>query len=386
MAAKKGPEVYRGRRRRLNVLGIVFGALAVLILLIVVLFFGLQKYIVFGHDGISVVLPGSQPASDGSGGAAGDEAPLEAVNAALEITEPDYSAVTPIAGDGLGDYIAVFVPAEDVSLSGVGRYIEVMGYYEANAVVLEVKPVSGQLVWQSSNDIAASYSTSGTVDLASLIEGLHNDEIYVVVQLSCCIDGLLAQRCPTAALTLTSGVAYSDTEGAWLNPYSDVVAQYITGLCEELISYGADELLLKSLSMPATDAPIGYTVQLSSTPSPEAAVCSLAMSVANDLAGYGVPISAILDTTGFRGGLESQTGQNTELFAKVFDRLCTATDSAWQSGVDRDALEGDFELGSAQQRYVPICNYAPDGFPTAIVRVPETVLPASDSGGDASGQ
>ena len=119
MAAKKGPEVYRGRRRRLNVLGIVFGALAVLILLIVVLFFGLQKYIVFGHDGISVVLPGSQPASDGSGGAAGDEAPLEAVNAALEITEPDYSAVTPIAGDGLGDYIAVFVPAEDVSLSGV---------------------------------------------------------------------------------------------------------------------------------------------------------------------------------------------------------------------------------------------------------------------------
>ena len=42
--------------------------------------------------------------------------------------------------------------------------------------------------------------------------------------------------------------------------------------------------------------------------------------------------------------------------------------------------EGDFELGSAQQRYVPICNYAPDGFPTAIVRVPETVLPASDSG------
>ena len=68
MAAKKGPEVYRGRRRRLNVLGIVFGALAVLILLIVVLFFGLQKYIVFGHDGISVVLPGSQPASDGSGG------------------------------------------------------------------------------------------------------------------------------------------------------------------------------------------------------------------------------------------------------------------------------------------------------------------------------
>ena len=33
MAKSKGPEVYRGRRKRLNLLGIVFGAVAVLLLL-----------------------------------------------------------------------------------------------------------------------------------------------------------------------------------------------------------------------------------------------------------------------------------------------------------------------------------------------------------------
>ena len=42
MARSNGPEVYRGRRKRLNVLGVVFGALAALILLTVTLYLGLQ--------------------------------------------------------------------------------------------------------------------------------------------------------------------------------------------------------------------------------------------------------------------------------------------------------------------------------------------------------
>ena len=65
MARSNGPEVYRGRRKRLNVLGVVFGALAALILLTVVLFFGLQKYIVFEHDGVRVALPGAAAGEDG---------------------------------------------------------------------------------------------------------------------------------------------------------------------------------------------------------------------------------------------------------------------------------------------------------------------------------
>ena len=157
---RNGPEVYRGRRKKLNVLGIVVGALAVLLLLIVVLFFGLQKYIVFGHDGISVVLPGSQAAdSQEDGAAVGMEAELEQVSAAISITEPDYSDVSARAGEGLSDFIGIYVPAEDVSLSGVGRYVDVMSNYNANALVLEVKPVSGQLVWSSIESILQRSTT-----------------------------------------------------------------------------------------------------------------------------------------------------------------------------------------------------------------------------------
>ena len=382
MARSNGPEVYRGRRKRLNVLGVVFGALAALILLTVVLFFGLQKYIVFEHDGVRVALPGAAAGEDGP--LPNDETAPGQVNAVLEITDPDYSAVPAAAGEGLADMAAVFVPAQDVSMSGVGRYMSVMSSYGANALVLEVKPVSGQLVWASSSPTAAAYSLNGTLDLEAMVAALRqqdeDDELYLVAQLSCCIDGLLAERCPSAALRFATGAAYADSEGAWLDPYSATVSAYLSELCSELAEMGFDELLLKSLSLPITEEAIGFSVELSSTPPPEAAVCGLAVELTNALEGYDIPVSAILDTTSLRSGLADKSGQNLELFGKVFDRLCSATDSAWLSGVDRDSIDQYLTLGSLETRYVPIMNYVPEGFTSCIIRVPDGVLPTGEEG------
>ena len=382
MARSNGPEVYRGRRKRLNVLGVVFGALAALILLTVVLFFGLQKYIVFEHDGVRVALPGAAAGEDGP--LPNDETAPEQVNAVLEITDPDYSAVPAAAGEGLANMAAVFVPAQDVSMSGVGRYMSVMSSYGANALVLEVKPVSGQLVWASSSPTAAAYSLNGSLDLEAMVAALRqqdeDDELYLVAQLSCCIDGLLAERCPSAALRFATGAAYADSEGAWLDPYSATVSAYLSELCSELAEMGFDELLLKSLSLPITEEAIGFSVELSSTPTPEAAVCGLAVELTNALEAYAIPVSAILDTTSLRSGLADKSGQNLELFGKVFDRLCSATDSAWLSGVDRDSIDQYLTLGSLETRHVPIMNYVPEGFTSCIIRVPDGVLPTGEEG------
>ena len=383
MAAKNNREVYRGRRRRLNVLGIVFGALAVLLLLLIVLFYGLQRYIVFEHDGIAVVLPGAQTDS-ASGDASQNEAyGLTQVNAALTVEEPDYSAVAATAGEGLDDMVAIYVPSADVSLDGVGKYLNVMGQYSgANALVLDVKPVSGQLAWASSSSVAASYSTNGTTNLSQLVASIkqQHPDIRLVAQLSCCIDGLLAQRCPAAALCLASGAAFIDSEGAWVDPYSDTVSTYLTELCTELIDMGFDEILLHGLTMPITDQALLYNVQLSSTPTPETAICGLAMELTNALDSYDVPVSVILDTMSLRDGLSSTSGQNLELFGKIFDRLCSATNSAWQSNIDLGSVDQYLTLGSTAQRYVPIMEYIPEGFSSCIIPVPDSVFPQEDTG------
>ena len=176
MANRRNPEVYRGRRHRLNVLGIVAGAIVVLLLLAVVLFFGLQKYIVFGSEGISVVLPGAQTGETEGTTDDGTREPLEDVEAAVTITEPDYSALAATAGEGLQDMTAVYVPSSSVSLSGVGSYLDVMSSYGANALVLDVKPVSGQLAWASSSEIATSYGTNGTTDLGALVDAIRQQD------------------------------------------------------------------------------------------------------------------------------------------------------------------------------------------------------------------
>ena len=51
------PDVYKGRRKKLNVLGIVLSAVAVLIVALFVLFGAFQKYIVYSNNGISLELP-----------------------------------------------------------------------------------------------------------------------------------------------------------------------------------------------------------------------------------------------------------------------------------------------------------------------------------------
>ena len=46
---------------------------------------------------------------------------------------------------------------------------------------------------------------------------------------------------------------------------------------------GFDEILLHGLTMPITDQALLYNVQLSSTPTPETAICGLAMELTNAL-------------------------------------------------------------------------------------------------------
>ena len=104
--ARRERELYRGRRRRLNVIGLVLSALAVLAIVAVVLFYSFQKYIVYDQDGISLELPllATPEPVDESG-----ERVFEEVQVQLEIGEADYSNVEAVAGEGLGELRAVFV-------------------------------------------------------------------------------------------------------------------------------------------------------------------------------------------------------------------------------------------------------------------------------------
>ena len=193
MAKNNRPDVYKGRRKKLNVLGIVLSVLAVLIVALFVVFGAFQKYIVYENSGISIDMPilateAPEGATDASG--------FEQVNAELEIGEPDYSDIESRVDEDMGSVKAIYVPTESVTAEGVTAYVNMLGSAGANGLVLDVKPVSGQLAWASTSQIANDYGTVGTTDLASLVSTLKKQDIYLVAQLSCCTDALMATACP----------------------------------------------------------------------------------------------------------------------------------------------------------------------------------------------
>lgn len=367
------PDVYKGRRKKLNVLGIVLSAVAVLIVALFVLFGAFQKYIVYSNTGISLELP-----ILATPGAEEDEGQrvFEQVNAELEITEPDYSDIESQVDEEMGELRAIFVPAANVTTEGITPYVNKLKSVGGNALVLEVKPTSGQLVWASSVQLAADYGTAGTTDLGVLANTLKEQGIYLVAQLSCCTDDLLAQRCPSTALTLPGGTPYSDEEGYWVDPYNATVTGYLTDLCRELVSYGFDELLFKNLAMPQTDSTLNYTVELSSSPTPTSAVCGLAMDLTTALANSDVLVSAILDTTSLRNGLSAKSGQDLSVFAILFDRLCSSAGTVWQATVDRSSIDYWMYDGELSLRYIPIMGFTDTTgtFANWIYRVPDGML------------
>ena len=169
------PEVYKGRRKKLNVLGIVLSALAVLIVAVLVLFGAFQKYIVYQNSGISIDMPILRtPAPEDE---QTDESGFAQVNAELEIRDAEYSDIEEHVDEDMGSIRAVYVPPESVTAEGIGPYVSKLSSVGGNALVLDLKPVSGQLVWASSSKIAYDYGTAGTTDLASLVNSLKQQEI-----------------------------------------------------------------------------------------------------------------------------------------------------------------------------------------------------------------
>lgn len=374
MAKNNRPDVYKGRRKKLNVLGIALSALAVLIVAVLVVFGAFQKYIVYKNSGISLELP--ILATSSSAPEPGEEGSPSVVTAELEITEPDFSDIESMVGEDQERIVAVHVPADKVTTESIGAYVEKLKSVGGNALVLELKPPSGQLVWASSSQVATDYGTAGTLDLAALVNELKMQDIYLIGQLCCCTDDLFVQRCPSAALTLPSGTQFSNEEGYWLDPYNSMTSQYLRQLSLELADMGFDELLYKNLAMPVTESQLLYTVQLSSEPNPVSAVCGLALEIANELSNTDVKLSAILVSTALRANQSSQSGQDLSVFCKLFDRLYCAADSVWQGTVDRSSVDYWMYDGDIALRFIPMLPYIDDSgtFTSQVYRVPEGLI------------
>lgn len=319
------------------------------------LFYALQKYIVYGKDGLSLELPFLQGGAD----APGEPAPSAAAVAEVEILNPDFSSVAPVSAGDLPELRAVYIPAADVGAEGLINAAAALDSRGANALVVQMKPPDGQLAWASRVKLASSYGVNGTAELKETVSELKGQGVYLVAELSCCVDERMATRNLPMALRDSAGGLYRDGAGYWLDPYSKDARTYIAELGKELAEMGFDELLLKYVAHP--DADVIYSREMSGDANRVTAVSSLALALTEALKESQVTVSALMDAGAFRAGEAPLNGQALSFFLTVFGRVYVSTDG---TALENDRARAAEALGGEETlstRFVPILPSAPGG-------------------------
>ncbi|MBR3475403.1 MAG: hypothetical protein IKH34_10135 [Oscillospiraceae bacterium] len=372
----KNREFYRGQKKRRNFALIPFVVGLALITLAVVAFYGLQKYVVITKDGVQVVLPGEEQNKPLDPEKV-QERSFEAVPVDLVFDEPDYSRITARAGRKAKPMRAIYIAAEDVNRENLLKRAEQLN--SGNALVLEMKPRSGYLLWVSDTQLARSYSLSVQNELTSDMAGMLQDirdygteqgkDIWLAAQISCCVDGLLATRTSNYALRTENGSDYIDDTGYWLDPYNADLRRYVIELINELYEIGFDEVILADVRHPVPQdvngqAPMSflYTREMSAAPSPINAICGFALYISNEMEDRptGKMLSIYLDTARSLVRYDEGTGQNGVLFFKLYDRIYYRTDRYTYTYNYKD-IESSVTIGSPNDRFVPVViNYLPD--------------------------
>lgn len=365
-------EFYKGTRKRRNWALIPFVLLLAFGALLAVLFYSMQKYAVISKEGVEMVLPGVTTRRgvvlDESGR---EQRVFEAVEAPLVFDPPDYSRVTASAGAGVKPLRAIFVAAEDINTDHLMEMAARLN--SGNALLLEMKPRAGALVWEAQAPLAVSYglyyqSAIGE-DFAAAVKSLrdyaaeHDKSFTLAAQISCCVDNLLPLRTVSYTLHTEAGFDYSDERGTYLDPYSADVRNYIVDLCRELFALGFDEVVLADVLHPTKVEGQGgflYSAEMSTAPNPVTAVCGFALYVKQQLEDEAGRLSIYLDTARSLVGVDETTGQDGVLFSKVFDRLYYRTDK-WTYTYNLQDMEGTITIGDVHDRLVPVViNYLPD--------------------------
>lgn len=350
-------EFYKGRRKRRNYAIVPFVIVLGIAVLTVVLFYSMQQYAVITKEGIAVELPLLNEEKTVVDSQGNEVKVFDPVDVTLQFDEPDYSSVKATAGSKAQGLRAIFVPADNINKEKLTEYANRLN--TGNALVLEMKPRSGVLKWNSQATMAVNYGISqeneATLQLPTLITELKAKNIYLVAQLSCCLDELLASRCTSVTLRNEYGGNYTDDYGTWLDAYNTDLRNYIVQLTREMYDMGFDEVVLADVAHPVFAEPVAltYTRQMSTQPSAVNAVCGFAIYVSDALRERSVNQLSIYIDSPQALVKAVDNGQDARLFIKVFDRVYLKTDRFAYSYNLTD-LKPQITIGTDQDRLIPV--------------------------------
>ncbi len=383
-------DIYRGRRKYRVPLTIALCLVAVLLLGAIGLFYFLQQFLVYDQTGVSLQLPFMAQETETEPEEAEPTPAFEPVAVQVVYEDPDFSDVDLGSWETLAPTRAKFIPFADAADEGrlVAAVTAVSGD-TYDGVVLELKSPAGQLAWTSDCDMAVAYGTAGIMDYTETVAALHDRGLTAAAQISCLADELLATRNWPVALRDLTGATYRDGDGIyWLDPYNRNVRDYIADLMAELAAMGFDEIILADLYHPVSESAAAqsgdaddedgenaqaeagtgflYSVTVQTTPDPVNAICQMARRLVEGMEGAETAISVLIDEDSLRAETAARTGQDLDIFWRVFARLYCPCES-WNAMTDLENAAETLNAGDIASRFVPVCEYIPEDFESYLI-------------------
>ncbi len=358
-------EFYKGRKKRRSYAIIPFSIVMGIIALAVVLFYSMQQYAVISKDDVQVVIPGVNEVETTVDAEGNVVRVFDPVSVSVVFDEADYSSVKATAGKDVPEVRAIFVPAENLTQDKLNEYFSRLN--AGNGLILEMKGRNGVLMWDCKADEAFKYALSTpnaqTDALPGILAEMRNQkpDIYLVAQISCCIDELFSNHSNSCTLKTNYGANFHDDLGYWLDPYNLNLRTYVEQMVRELWDMGFDEVLLADVRHPTLPTEedekveLVYTRDMSTKPSPMNAVCGFALTVAQSLEDRpeGKYLSIYCYSRPALVKADDTTGQDARLFMKLYDRVYLDTDGfAYPYNVSD--IESQITIGNKYNRLVPV--------------------------------
>lgn len=125
----------------------------------------------------------------------------------------------------------IYLNSRSISLETTDDIIADLNKHDFNAVVINVKNVSGEVTYSSQVELADRIgANTGRLDLPAIIEKLHSHSIYVIARLTVFKDPKMADYCCGG--------------GQWAYPTSATAVNYNVKLAREVSKMGFDEVQL----------------------------------------------------------------------------------------------------------------------------------------------
>jgi hypothetical protein len=149
----------------------------------------------------------------------------------------------------------IYANAEFVKQPHITQVLDALASHSMNAIVVDVKDVSGTLTYPS--DVALAKQLNATQfatvpSIARFIEVAHARNLRVIARIACFHDEWVASRRHDLAIQNKHGGAHRGPSGRvdWLDPQNQQVRSYLLNLVDEVIANGADEVQLDYVRYP----------------------------------------------------------------------------------------------------------------------------------------